>query len=329
MARKIGIRPWVDFAFRKIFGKFGNEICLISLLNSILDLPYSIRTVQFQNPFSLKDFRDDKLVCVDVKATDDSGRTFVVEIQIVVHESFAKRALFYACTAYTDQLREGQGYGELKATYSVCLLMRKLWDDQQLHHHYRLVERTTGRVMEESVEIHTVELSKYNGSSKTVRNASELEQWCYWFNNADGHSEDELQELLPGLAFLRATSELQKIHEITEEKNMYDSREKALLDYQSSLIDARNEARAQGLEEGRQEGRQEGWKEGLEEGRKEGQEEGVAIGLEKGQAIGQIRLLQDLLSIPVSSESSLGEQPIEQLTTTVRELQAKLRQRQA
>jgi len=36
MSMKIGIRAWIDFAFRKIFGKPGNEICLISLLNAVL-----------------------------------------------------------------------------------------------------------------------------------------------------------------------------------------------------------------------------------------------------------------------------------------------------
>jgi hypothetical protein len=92
MSKKIGIRAWIDFAFRKIFGKPGNEICLISLLNS---------------------------VCVGIKATDRKGRIFVVEMQIVVHWSFAKRALFYACSAYTDQLRAGQGYSELKGETSV------------------------------------------------------------------------------------------------------------------------------------------------------------------------------------------------------------------
>lgn len=47
VSKKIGIRPWVDFAFRKIFGKPSNEICLISLLNSVLDLPHPIQSVQF------------------------------------------------------------------------------------------------------------------------------------------------------------------------------------------------------------------------------------------------------------------------------------------
>lgn len=305
MAVKIGIRPWIDFAFRKIFGKPGNEICLISLLNSILELSSLIESVQFLNPFSLQDFQEDKLVCVDVKATDSAGRVFVVEIQIVVHSSFAKRALFYACTAYTDQLKKGQGYGELKATYSVCLLLRKLWDDNQLHHHYRLVERSTGRTMEEAIEIHTVELSKYNGTQVDVRDADVLDQWCYWIKNADKHTEEELRELLPGLAFLRATEELKEIQEITEEKAMYDSREKAILDYESGLIDARQEGRKEGRQEGRQEGRKE------------------------GEVIGRIQLLQELLGLPLNNEEELGSQPLEQLTTTMNDLQAKLRSRDA
>lgn len=293
MSKKIGIRAWIDFAFRKIFGKPGNEICLISLLNSVLDLSAPIEHVVFQNPFSLKDFEDDKLVCVDVKATDTQGRIFVVEVQIVVHASFSKRALFYACTAYADQLRAGQGYSELKATYSICLLIRELWQDDLLHHHYRLVERTTGKVMEESIEIHTIELSKYNGAAESVQGSSLLEQWCYWIKNAGDHSEDELRELLPGLAFLQATRELREIQELTEEKEMYDSREKAILDYESNLIDARQEGR------------------------------------EEGHLIGRIQLLQELLGESVIDKDQLSATPKELLESMMEALQASLHRRNA
>jgi len=62
---KIGIRAWIDFAFRKIFGKPGNEICLISLLNAVLQLPHPVVSVEYLNPFGYKDFETDKLVCVE------------------------------------------------------------------------------------------------------------------------------------------------------------------------------------------------------------------------------------------------------------------------
>jgi predicted transposase/invertase (TIGR01784 family) len=285
----------------------------------VLQLPQPVVSVEYLNPFGMKDFETDKLICVDVKATDDLGRVFVIEVQIVVHSSFAKRAVFYACEAYTDQLREGQGYGDLKATYSICLMMRNLWNDNQLHHQFQLVERESGMVLEDSIEIHTVELVKYNGRTNEVRHASVLEQWAYWIKNSSEHTVEELRELLPGLEFLQATGELNAIREITEEKQMYDAREKASLDIQSNLIDARQEGQAIGLEKGQAIG--------LEKGQAIGLEKGQAIGLEKGQAIGRIRLLQELLGVPVASDKSLPATPLEQLTSIMEELQAKLRQR--
>jgi hypothetical protein len=169
--------------------------------------------------------------------------------------------------------------------------------------------------LEDSIEIHTVELAKYNGSPNEVRRSSVLEQWAYWIKNSSEHTVEELRELLPGLEFLQATGELNAIREITEEKQMYDAREKASLDIQSNLIDAR------------QEGRQEGQAIGLEKGQAIGLEKGQAIGLEKGQAIGRIRLLQELLDVPVASDESLHATSLEQLTSIMEELQTKLRQR--
>ena len=303
----MGFASWIDFAFRKIFGKPGNEICLISLLNAVLRFPHPVVSVEYLNPFGIKDFETDKLICVDVKATDQLGRVFIVEIQIVVQSSFAKRAVFYACEAYTDQLRVGQGYSDLKATYSICLLMRNLWDDDQLHHQFRLVDRESGRVLDDSIEIHTVELAKYNGALSDVRSASVLEQWAYWIKNSSEHTVEELQELLPGLEFLRATGELNAIREITEEKQLYNAREKASLDIQSNLIDARQEGRQEGIEIGEQRGEQRGD--------------------QRGKLKASIQIYEGLLGDSVTSKSILSSRTTEELESMVANLQKRLRDR--
>ena len=176
-----------------------------------------------------------------MKATDECGWVFVIEVQIVVHSSFAKRAVFYACEAYTDQLRAGQGYSDLKATYSICLLMRNL------------------------------------------------------FKNAGEHTVEEIRELFPGLEFPRATGELNAIREITEEKQMYDAREKASLDIQSNLIDAR--------------------------------QEGIEIGEQRGKPIGSVQVLEGLLEGPISPDELLSKKSIEDLTAMVTQLQKRLRDR--
>lgn len=296
MSNKIGIRAWIDFAFKKIFGKPGNEICLISLLNSILDLPHPIESVQFLNPFSMKEFQEDKLICVDVKATDTHGRIFVVEVQIAPTTSFTKRALYYASKTYSDQLISGQGYKDLKATYAVCILTQSIWIDERLHHHFRMTEKNTGEMLRDGIEIHTIELSKYNSGSESLSTASVLEQWCYWIKNSHEHSEEELQALLPGLAFLQATQELREINEVSEEKHMYDSREKGYLDWQSSLVDAREEGLEVGIEKGREEGR--------EEGREKGREEGE---------VKLIRTLQAILKTSISEDSEFQGKTLAEL----------------
>jgi len=327
MSMKIGIRAWIDFAFRKIFGKPGNEICLISLLNAVLQLPSSVVSVEYLNPFGYKDFETDKLVCVDVKATDELGRVFVIEVQIVVQSSFAKRAVFYACEAYTDQLRAGQGYGDLKATYSICLLMRNLWEDDRLHHQFQLVERESGMVLEDSIEIHTVELAKYNNDRGALRGAGVLEQWAYWIKNASEHTVDELRELLPSLEFLRATGELNAIREITEEKQMYDAREKASLDIQSNLIDAKQEGENIGEQRGIEIGEQRGIEIGEQRGIEIGEQRGIEIGEQRGKLKGSVQIFEGLLGTSVSSDDILNGKSNEELASMVAQLQKRLRDR--
>jgi predicted transposase/invertase (TIGR01784 family) len=174
-----------------------------------------------------------------------------------------------------------------------------LWDDDQLHHQFRLVDRESGRVLEESIEIHTVELAKYNGAQSDVRSASVLEQWAYWIKNSSEHTVEELQELLPGLEFLRATGELNAIREITEEKQMYDAREKASLDIQSNLIDARQE----------------------------GRQEGIEIGEQRGKLKGSIQIYEGLLGDAVTPDSDLSNLSIEALGAIVAQLKKRLRDR--
>ena len=48
----LGIKPTVDFAFKKIFGSPENVRALIGLLNAILRLPSPITDVEILNPFN-------------------------------------------------------------------------------------------------------------------------------------------------------------------------------------------------------------------------------------------------------------------------------------
>jgi flagellar biosynthesis/type III secretory pathway protein FliH len=84
---------------------------------------------------------------------------------------------------------------------------------------------------------------------------------------------------------------------------MYDTREKAIRDQQWIL----NAARREGLEEGEIKGREEG--------------------REEGELFGKIRMLQNLLSLPQSTDQELHPRSRTELETLATELQAQLRKR--
>ena len=160
---RIGIKPVVDFAFKKVFGSDPNKLSLISFLNAVLNLGVPIVDVVIVNPYNLQDFLDDKLSILDIKAIDANGAIYNIEMQLSIFEGLVQRIVFYGCENYAGQLKAGDDYTELHPVYSICLVNGILWKDaKQIQHSFRLTDRESGRVLDKTVEIHTLELGRYN-----------------------------------------------------------------------------------------------------------------------------------------------------------------------
>ena len=82
------------------------------------------------------------------------------------------------------------------------------------------------------VEVHTVELPKYNLDEATISQASKIEQWAFFLLNADQYDPEQLRALLPGVEFDQAITVIETISQKTEDRTMYDQREKAQRDHQ-------------------------------------------------------------------------------------------------
>jgi flagellar biosynthesis/type III secretory pathway protein FliH len=100
---------------------------------------------------------------------------------------------------------------------------------------------------------------------------------------------------------------------------MYDQREKAERDHQWRLEGALNAGLEQGREQGRVQGLEQGRVQGLEQGREEGRRQGVVAG--------KIQVMQQLLGEPERSLDDLLQQPLQELTRLLAELQERLRVR--
>jgi predicted transposase/invertase (TIGR01784 family) len=284
----LGIKPTVDFAFKKIFGSPENVPALIGLLNAILKLPSPITDVEILNPFNYEEFVGDKKIILDIRAQDSTGHLLNIEMQVDVAVGLAQRLVYYACSLYADQLESGDKYKTLKPAISICLLKGTFFKDTEVaHHQFRLYDQEHGRDLGDMLELHTIELPKYNLDEATISKASKIDQWVFFLLKADKYDPDELRSLLPGVEFGQAITVIERISQKTEDRMMYDQREKAQRDQQWLLEGAR----------------------------------------EEGKVIGKIVLLQDILGDPVMAEAELDKLDESDLNRMCAELQQRLRSR--
>src|ERR1700737_2047806 len=92
----VGVDPTVDYAFKHLFGREATRPILVDVLNNIL-LPapgHDIREIDLLNPFNPKEALDDKLSILDIKARDQSGRQFNIEMQMLAFRHYQKRILY-------------------------------------------------------------------------------------------------------------------------------------------------------------------------------------------------------------------------------------------
>ena len=86
------ITPRVDIAFKKIFGVEENKDLLISLINSIVGFNDQVTDITLLNPYNAKNFKQDKLSILDIKAVGIDGKRFNIEIQISDEANTLKKA---------------------------------------------------------------------------------------------------------------------------------------------------------------------------------------------------------------------------------------------
>ncbi len=84
-----------------------------------------------------------------------------------------------------------------------------------MHHTFRFMDRDSSRVLDETLEIHTLEFGCYNLRESDLGTASLLDLWLYWLLHAHEYDSKSLAGLFPQPAFQQATDTITRIAEIT------------------------------------------------------------------------------------------------------------------
>ncbi|MGN4669244.1 Rpn family recombination-promoting nuclease/putative transposase [Bacillus cereus group sp. MYBK234-1] len=94
----------IDFAFKRLFRTKGHEEILMGFSNAILQrtLPSPITNLTLEDIHLHKEYMEDKLSIMDVRATLGTSELVNIEIQIANKHDIQKRFLYYWSKLYAS-----------------------------------------------------------------------------------------------------------------------------------------------------------------------------------------------------------------------------------
>jgi predicted transposase/invertase (TIGR01784 family) len=289
----IGIDPTVDYAFKLLLGSPEHPAITLHFLNAILGDQFQVTEVEILDPILGKEDDLDKLSILDVRACDSTGRQYDIEMQTSLPAGLSRRLAYYTASMYASQLDEGDNYTQLRPAISICVLDAVMFrDSQQIHSDFRLRSRDGHLDLTDGLQIHLLELPKYEPPSDNRVITDPVEAWLYFFRQADELTTEQIQQRLISPAFTEAAQVLDMIQRTPQQRNQYELRLKAQRDDRARLKQARAEGKAEGVE--------------------------------RGRLIGQIEALTGILKAELPRLETLG---VDELTSLAADLQRQLRER--
>ena len=222
------INPQIDCVFKAILGSDENKPLLLDFLNGILKPAAAITAVTIENPYNEKEFESDKLSIVDIKAKDEGGVFYQIEIQMTSYPYLPSRMLYTWSDIYSAQINSGDHFNTLKPAISIWLLVDTLFKDTSHYHHsFQMFDNQQQRLLSDHCAIHVVELNKW----QFIDHLSNEDKWVYFFKEAQHWTalpgEINTPEMRQAMAVLRQFSE--KEHNY----HLYQARENAVREEKS------------------------------------------------------------------------------------------------
>lgn len=231
--------PRIDIIFKKLFSKEENKELLVSLINSVVDEKSKISDLILKNPYKEEDFLSNNLPQIDVRGKSKvSEDWYNIELQIMRHENYDKRALYHWAKIYDSQVALDLDFEALEKTISINFLNFNVVPEKNYHNVYKLINKETGRELNDQSEIHFVEFEKYDVNKNSI---NALDRWTHFMRDAAiMHS---LPQDLDDVLEIKTAFELLDTIEMSElEKNYYDNRIKWFKNEESALKTAKKEA---------------------------------------------------------------------------------------
>ena len=240
-----------DVAFRKIFGTAKKSICLISFLNAVLELEGSsrIKSVVLLNPYLIPRLAEEKSSIIDVRATDQQGRRFVIEMQVADKKGFNERVQYYTARDYSMQIDKGEDYPKLRPVYFIGILNFSNSKSVNYVSKHLTIEEETGENVLKDIKYAFIQLTKFKKKEHEL--VTPTDKWTYFIKNA------RKMKVIPNFA------DEEGLLTAFNEADMHNWKKEELIAYDNASMriqDAKGErelAEEQGIEKGIEKGKEE------------------------------------------------------------------------
>lgn len=168
--------PTNDIVFHELFGQRGNEEIVQKFIEKILKK--KIKKIDLDlNPNLERDYYDDKLGILDVRARDAKGTNINIEMQNTTSNMLPQRILSYWSRLYNGDLKQGITYSSLNKTIAILIVnqnMTNLKEMKKYHTKWHIREEEyTNVIFTDYFELHVIELQKYI-ETRTKENKDDL-----------------------------------------------------------------------------------------------------------------------------------------------------------
>lgn len=241
----------LDVIFKRVFGDENNKDIIAAFISDLLEIPRdSIKAIYINNVELTPDFFDQKFSRLDLKL-DVDGRIVNIEMQVNKETDFKERTLFYWSKLYSEELKAGDEYDQLKQTICINIINFSLFDCEDYHSHFKVMENERHEVLTDKFAIHFFELKKLGKYKKNRR----MEDWL---NLINAETEGNLMAIQKNTSIPEVQQTIVMLRKLNADEQVRQEtfyREKRLHDEASALGSARREGEASGRVKGRAEER--------------------------------------------------------------------------
>ena len=197
---------------------------------------------------------NDKTAILDVRAKTEDGTQIDIEVQLTNQHNMDKRTLFYWGKLFNEKIAKGEDYKNLKKVITINILDFDYIYSDKFHTKFHLWEdEEKDYMLTDLVEIHFIEVSKFNRLEKKNLKQDRLQRWLTFFNN--DISEEKLKELMNmDTDIKRAEERLDYLSSDEKTIEIYKAREKSLHERANMINSAKDEGKIEVIKNALKEG---------------------------------------------------------------------------